>query len=46
MNANRVVQVLERLKNEGRTPKSIRVDNGPEFISKTLVKWAQKIVFS
>lgn len=42
MNANRVVQVLERLKNEGRTAKNIRVDNGPEFISKTLVKWAQE----
>lgn len=36
-----VVQVLERLRLfEGRCPARIQVDNGPEFISKVLDKWA------
>lgn len=36
-----VVSVLEQLRvMENRQPKSIRIDNGPEFISKILDKWA------
>jgi len=35
------VSVLEQLRvMENRQPKSIRIDNGPEFISKILDKWA------
>ena len=35
-----VVDVLDRLKYIRGVPKVIRVDNGPEFISKILDKWA------
>jgi putative transposase len=36
-----VVAVMERLKQElGRVPERIKVDNGSEFISKALDKWA------
>jgi len=36
-----VVTVLERLKKEAKAvPRKIRVDNGSEFISKALDKWA------
>ena len=36
-----VVEVMERLKGEyGHVPKRIQVDNGSEFISKALDKWA------
>jgi putative transposase len=36
-----VVEVLERLKRENRTvPKRIQVDNGSEFISKDVDRWA------
>jgi putative transposase len=36
-----VVAVMERLKEEhGRVPERIKVDNGSEFISKVLDKWA------
>ena len=35
-----VVRVLERVSAERGCPKSIRVDNGPEFISKSLDLWA------
>ncbi|KXH83711.1 transposase, partial [Chryseobacterium kwangjuense] len=38
----RVVRVLDQLKQQGRKPQRIRVDNGPEFISKTLQLWAQE----
>ncbi|KUY29799.1 hypothetical protein ATB96_17830 [Elizabethkingia ursingii] len=38
----RVVRVLNNLKQQGRKPKRIRVDNGPEFISKNLQLWAQE----
>lgn len=38
---NQVVDVLESIRNElGVIPKRIRVDNGSEFISKALDKWA------
>ncbi len=36
----RVVEVLMRLGEERSLPKIIRVDNGPEFISKRLDQWA------
>jgi putative transposase len=35
-----VVSVLDSLKTARGLPKSIRLDNGPEFISKALDKWA------
>ena len=35
-----VVQVLEGIRQQRGTPKSIRVDNGPEFVSKSLDWWA------
>ena len=38
----RVVRTLERLRLQGRMPRSIRVDNGPEFTGKTLDAWAHK----
>lgn len=38
--ASRVVEVLDRLKDEGQVPEVITVDNGPEFISGELDRWA------
>lgn len=35
-----VVSVLERVSHSRGTPQSIRVDNGPEFISRSLDLWA------
>lgn len=35
----RVVRALEQLKSWRGVPKQLRVDNGPEFISSTLVSW-------
>ena len=35
-----VVEVLQRLMEQRRLPKTIRVDNGPEFTSKRLDQWA------
>lgn len=40
--ARRVVAVLDRLVWEHGLPESLRVDNGPEFISTTLEEWATK----
>ena len=40
--AERVVRVLENLLLWRTTPKQIRMDNGPEFISKRLEIWAQE----
>jgi putative transposase len=40
--AERVVRVLEILLLERSTPRSIRMDNGPELISQRLESWAQK----
>lgn len=40
--ARRVVEVLEELRLKGRCPKELRLDNGPEFISKLLLRWAEK----
>ena len=35
-----VVEILQRLMQQHRLPKTIRVDNGPEFTSKRLNQWA------
>lgn len=43
LNGQRVVRVLQRITEQrGFLPNSIRVDNGPEFISKTLDEWAYR----
>ncbi len=39
--ALRVIRVLERLKEAGRLPRMIRLDNGPEFISHKLDTWCR-----
>ena len=39
---HRVVKVLDRLADTKGLPESIRVDNGPEFISKVLDEWAYR----
>ena len=36
----RVVEVMMRMGREHSLPRTIRVDNGPEFISKWLDQWA------
>ncbi len=41
MPARRVIQSLERLIEWRGKPKSIRCDNGPEYISQQLRDWAQ-----
>jgi putative transposase len=38
----KVVGVLGRIAMERRTPKTIRVDNGLEFVSKVLDQWAYR----
>lgn len=40
LGGHRVVGVLQRLRESRDLPKTIRVDNGPEFISKVLDQWA------
>lgn len=40
LNGHRVVRVLNALAESRGLPESIRVDNGPEFISKVLDAWA------
>lgn len=37
-----VIQTMEELIWERGVPKAIRVDNGPEFISKVFTKWCEK----
>lgn len=39
---HRVVQVLERLRQEGRLPHTLRIDNGLEFTVRALNEWAQE----
>ena len=39
--ARRVIRVLEQLKEAGRLPAMIRLDNGPEFISHKLDLWCR-----
>ncbi|WP_441301336.1 integrase core domain-containing protein [Burkholderia sp. S-53] len=38
----RVARVLEQLRQQGRCPNLIQVDNGPEFVSKALDAWAHE----
>ncbi len=40
LNGKRVVEVMEGLKMTFGLPKTIKVDNGSEFISKVMDKWA------
>lgn len=40
LGGHRVVEVLRRVRQARSLPKTIRVDNGPEFISKILDQWA------
>ena len=40
--AERVVRVLNQLKEWRGLPKKIRLDNGPEFIANKLVEWAEE----
>jgi putative transposase len=40
--AERVVRMLNQIIEWRGKPKAIRVDNGPEYISGTLMKWAEK----
>lgn len=41
LSAERVVRVLEQLKEERGLPEQIRVDNGPEFTSALLENWCE-----
>ena len=40
--AERVIRVLEQLKESRPLPEQIRVDNGPELVSAKLVAWCEK----
>lgn len=40
--SSRVIRTLERIKEERGLPEMIRVDNGPEFISKKLDEWCRQ----
>lgn len=42
ISSHRVVKILQQLKQEGRKPLQIRVDNGPEFIAKSLKYWCSE----
>ena len=42
INAKRVIRVLDRITEERGTPKEIRVDNGPEFLSNAFTLWCQE----
>jgi putative transposase len=42
LTGERVVAILERLKGTIGRPQRIAIDNGPEFISKTLDAWAYR----
>ncbi len=42
ISSERVVRILSRLKEQGRSPKSIRVDNGPEFTSRIFQLWCRE----
>ncbi len=38
--SHRVIEILSKLMTERGTPKVLRSDNGPEFVSKALLTWA------
>jgi putative transposase len=38
----RLIRVFERLKYERGLPETLRVDNGPEFLSADFVAWAEQ----
>jgi putative transposase len=38
--SGRVIEVLSRLVSERGAPKHLRSDNGPEFVSRALLRWA------
>lgn len=40
--AKALIETLENLEQDIGTPKYIRCDNGPEFISKTFINWCKK----
>ena len=40
LTGERVVRMLTRLKSEGRLPAVLQMDNGPEFTSRVLDRWA------
>ena len=42
INSNRVIKILERIILEKGKPATIRVDNGPEFISATMHEWCME----
>ena len=46
LGGQRVVEVLARLALRGRKPKTISMDNGPEFTSKRMDQWAYLTVWS
>lgn len=42
LSSQRVVQVLERLCLQGRLPRRVHTDNGPEFMGRALDEWARE----
>ncbi|WP_394370780.1 DDE-type integrase/transposase/recombinase [Chitinophaga rhizophila] len=42
MSAENVVRILDRIASKRGKPNTIRVDNGPEYISKAFVGWHNK----
>ena len=42
LSAERVIRSLNRIIEWRGKPKSIRVDNGPEYVSQKLLEWAEK----
>jgi len=40
--SGRVIEVLARLVSECGAPRQLRSDNGPEFVSRTLLQWATR----
>lgn len=42
LRSGRVIEVLSRLISERGTPLNLRSDNGPEFVSKALLRWATR----
>ncbi len=39
MRSNRVIEMLSKLVSVHGAPKYLRSDNGPEFVSKAILKW-------